>query len=395
MTQTSMRLLTLLSLLQSEPHRSGAELAERLRVSRRTVRNDIDRLRECGYAIDGVRGSGGGYRLGFGGTAVPPLMLDADEAIAVAIGLHAGVNCIIGGMEEVSLGALSKLERMLPSQARRNVRNLGHFVVPMPTENAEPVPIVDPSLLTMLAGICESNELLRFEYLLDGPRVEQRTDRRPAEQRSGAGPPPTTPRPATAQPVRRATPLPVPSRYEVEPYLLINRIHRWYLLAYDPDRSEWAVFEVYGIRPRTPAVGGRYTPRPLPAEDMHAYVSRRLPGNVWKVEATVTVELPAERVRTLVAPAEGEVTALDARRCTLRVGGETAAAVAGVLVRLDADFTVEGPPESIRYLAQLAARFDRGSVGPAKGAAARPGDSVGTPSDGIRARDGDAEPTPG
>src|SRR5699024_7472469 len=169
-------------------------------------------------------------------------------------------------------------ERMLPSQARRHVRNLGHFVVPMPTENAEPVPIVDPTLLTLLAGICESNELLRFEYLLDDPHAEQRADRRPAEQRAGAGPPPSaavssdagapsaarpattapattapstaasatagpaTAGPATARPgrpsLRRATPLPAPSRFEVEPYLLINRSHRWYLLAYDPDRSE-------------------------------------------------------------------------------------------------------------------------------------------------------------
>src|SRR5699024_4458398 len=102
-----------------------------------------------------------------------------------------------------------------------------------------------------------------------------------------------------APPVRRATPLPAPSRFEVEPYLLINRSHRWYLLAYDPARGEWTIFEAHGIRPCTPAAGRRYTPRELPAEDMHAYVSRRLPGKVWKVEAAATVELPAERVRTM------------------------------------------------------------------------------------------------
>src|SRR5699024_8803736 len=194
---------------------------------------------------------------------------------------------------------------------------------------------------------------------------------------------PATAGPATARPgrpsLRRATPLPAPSRFEVEPYLLINRSHRWYLLAYDPDRSEWSIFEAHGIRPSTPAAGRRYTPRALPAEDMHEYVSRRLPGNVWKVEAVATVELPAETVRTMVAPAEGEVTALDARRCRLRLGGETAAAVAGVLVRLDAEFTLEGPPEVIRYLAQVAARFDRGSARAVKGAPPREGDAVGAP----------------
>ncbi|WP_158726853.1 helix-turn-helix transcriptional regulator [Tomitella fengzijianii] len=348
MTQSSMRLLTLLSLLQAEPYRSGSDLAERLQVSRRTVRNDIDRLRECGYAIDGVRGSDGGYRLGSGGTAVPPLVLDDDEAIAVAIGLHAGVNCIIGGMEEVSLQALSKLERMLPARVRRHVRNLGHFVVPMPTDNAQPVPIVDPSLLTLLAGSCERHELLRFHYR-DGAPVPAVVS---ARQRSGA------------RTVRRATPLPPTQRFEVEPYLLVNRSHRWYLLAFDPSGGDWRIFLVHGIEPCTPPAGRRFSPRPLPAADVHEYVGRRLPGSAWKVQATATVEAPAETVRPMIASAEGRVEPAGADRCTVVLGGETPAAIAGVLARLDADFLVEDSPEMARYLAGVAKRFRRGSAVP-------------------------------
>ncbi|WP_182348021.1 helix-turn-helix transcriptional regulator [Tomitella gaofuii] len=351
MTQASMRLLTLLSLLQAGPHHTGAELAERLRVSRRTVRNDIDRLRECGYAVEGVKGCDGGYRLGPGGAAIPPLVLDSDEAVAVAIGLQAGVNCIIGGMEEVSLQALAKLERMLPEQARRHVRSLGHFVVPMPTENAEPVPAVDASLLTLITGACERHELLRFDYPESPPAPAAR-------------PAPAVPVPSGARPARRAVPMAPPPRFEVEPYLLINRSHRWFLLAFDPGDGEWRIFPVHGIALCMPASGGRFSPRPLPSDDMRDFVGRRLPGSDWKVQATVAVAAPAEQVRPMIAPAEGRVEPAGDQSCIVRMGGETAAAIAGVLIRLDADFLVEDPPEVARYVAGLAKRFRRGSAAP-------------------------------
>lgn len=363
MTQSSMRLLTLLSLLQAEPYRTGTELSERLSVSRRTVRSDVERLRELGYAIEGVKGSAGGYRLGSGGTAIPPLVLDADEAIAVAIGLHAGVNCIMGGMEEVSLQALSKLERMLPSGVRRQVRNLGHFVVPMPTENAEPVPTVNPSVLTVLASGCDRCERLRFAYRYGAvtPGPDQAAKAPPRTSQTSEAAPQARARPGAGPTAARARPLPPEAWHDVEPYLLINRHHRWYLLAFDPASADWRIFRADGIRLGEPPWGARFTPRPLPETDVHSYVSRRLPGAHWKLKARVTVEAPAERIRPLVASAEGTVEPLDTRRCTAVIGGEAPAAIAAVLTRFDATFTIEDPPEFARYAEQLAERFRRAS----------------------------------
>src|SRR4051794_15426165 len=162
MSDTASRLLTLLSLLQARRSWTGSELAERLEVSARTVRNDVERLRSLGYDVHASPGMPGGYRLGAGGTSIPPLVLDAGEAVAVAVGLRTGVNCIIGGMEETSVRALAKLESVLPTKVRQRVRNLNRYTVPLP--GSRPVPFVDPELLTMLAGSCDLRERLRFWY---------------------------------------------------------------------------------------------------------------------------------------------------------------------------------------------------------------------------------------
>lgn len=323
-TPTSMRLLSLLSLLQGPREWTGAQLAERLQVSPRTVRSDIERLRESGYVVHATRGGVGGYRLGSGGSSPPPLLLDAQEAVAAAVGLRTGVNCIIGGMEEASLQALAKLEQLLPDRLRHQVRNIGHYTVPLP--HTQPAPIIDPALLTLLAGLCRGRERLRFAYLDSADDPEAATS------------------------------------HDVEPYRLTNRGHRWYPLGFDTDHDDWHIYAVVRIRPRTPPTGPRFTERPLPADDLTAYISRRLPETTWRHQATITVHAPAGDIEERIASAEGDVIPIDDQTCTALIGGETLTAIAAVLARLDVDFTVEQSPELAHHLATLADRYAR-SIG--------------------------------
>jgi predicted DNA-binding transcriptional regulator YafY len=318
MSQTSARLLSLLSLLQGSRDWTGTELAARLDVSARTVRSDIERLRALGYAVEANRGGVGGYRLGAGGASVPPLLLDADEAVAVGVGLRTGVNCIIGGMEETSVRALAKLEQLLPSALRHQVHTLNRFTVPLP-EN-QPVPVVDPALLTRLAGLCRRRERLRFHYGDDDGGAEG--DR----------------------------------RIEIEPWRLANRNHRWYLLGFDVGGDAWEVFEVHRIVPHEPN-GPRFGPRRPPADDLADYLARRIPQVGWRHRATVTVHAPWEDVAPRVLASEGTVTPVDDRRCRATLGGETLTALTSILGRVGADFTVTGPPELVEHLQALAARY--------------------------------------
>lgn len=334
MSHTAVRLLSLLSLLQTREW-TGVQLADRLQVSARTVRSDIERLRELGYDVQATRGGVGGYRLGTAGTSVPPLLLDGEEAVAVAVGLRTGVNCIIGGMEEASLRALGKLEQVLPTPLRHRVRNLNRYTVPMPA--TRPVPVVDPELLTQLAGLCHSQERLRFWY--------EPSDQEPASD-----------------------------GHDVEPYRLINRGHRWYLLGYDVHRCAWQAYEVSSIRPRTPT-GPRFTARELPGD---AEVTASVPAQRWRHEATVRVHAAAAHVRHAILPAEGVVTPIDDRSCLLRIGAESISAIALILGRLDAGFTVDSPVELVEQIRTLAERYTRAAPsGPARSRTGPPGDQPG------------------
>lgn len=318
MPDTAMRLLSLLSLLQGERDWTGGELADRLGVSARTVRTDVDRLRGLGYDVHATPGVGG-YRLGHGGASVPPLLLDGDEAVAVAVGLRTGVNCIIGGMEETSVRALSKLERVLPSRLRQQVRTLNRYTVPLPS--TQPVPVVDPALLTGLAGHCDRRERVRFWY-----------DAAPGRGSEGD----------------RAA-------HEVEPYRLVSRGHRWYLLGFDVAADRWAVFEVHRLHPRVPP-GPRFAPRDLP-EDVERHLGDLLPRATWRHEASVTLHAPAAEVALL--PAEGVLEPIDEHGCRARLGGETLTAIALALARLGVDFTVHDPPELVEEVRRVGERFRR------------------------------------
>ncbi|NYD43199.1 helix-turn-helix transcriptional regulator [Nocardioides panaciterrulae] len=308
----------LLSLLQGDRDWTGGELAERLGVSGRTVRTDVDRLRELGYDVRATPGVGG-YRLGHGGTSLPPLLLDRDEAVAVAVGLRTGVNCIIGGMEETSVRALAKLERVLPARLRQQVRLLNRYTVPLPS--AQPAPVVDPAVLTELAGRCDRRERVRFWY-----------DAAPAAEAEGD----------------RAA-------HEVEPHRLLSRGHRWYLLGFDVAADRWAAFEVHRLHPRVPA-GPRFEPRDPPG-DVEGQLAELLPRTTWRHEASVTLHAPAADVALLSA--EGVLEPMDDRRCRARIGGETLTAIALTLARLGVDFTVHDPPELVEAVRRLGERFGR------------------------------------
>jgi predicted DNA-binding transcriptional regulator YafY len=314
----SARLLRLLSLLQTPRDWTGAELADRLEVSTRTVRNDIERLRSLGYPVHATRGSVGGYRLE-AGAVVPPLLLDDDEAIAVAVGLRTSAGGAIGGIEETALRALAKLEQVLPQRLRRRVNAVQAFTVLVPPRDDEPT--IDPDVLTLLAGACRDRVRLRFGY----------------RDREGA-----------------------PSRREAEPYRLVNWGRRWYLVAWDIDREDWRTFRVDRLVPRLP-LGARFATRPLPDEDIAAYVARGVTGSNWGFRARIVVHAPAAQVSERIGRWVGTVEPIDEGSCLLDAGAPSPEMMAVYLGLLDADFTVTDPPELVDHLRRLAARY-RGST---------------------------------
>jgi predicted DNA-binding transcriptional regulator YafY len=315
MRETSARLLRLLSLLQARREWTGTELAGRLRVSSRTIRNDVGRLRALGYPVHATRGAVGGYRLG-SGAALPPLLLDDDEAVAVAVTLRvaAGAGGAIAGMEETSVRALAKLEQVLPGRLRRRVGAL-QSVVPVPRDGN--VPTIDPAVLIAVATACRDQEQLRFEY----------RDHRGA---------------AT---VRTA-----------EPYRLVTWGRRWYLVAFDTERRDWRTFRVDRIALHTPT-GPRFAPRPLPEQDVAAYVSRRASASAWRYHARVVVHAPAGTVERRINPAVGTVEPVDERSCLLHTGADTIESLAVHLGLLGIDFTVTDPPELVAFVRRLADRY--------------------------------------
>ncbi|TYR53667.1 helix-turn-helix transcriptional regulator, partial [Streptomyces parvus] len=210
MLETSARLLRLLSLLQTHRDWSGADLADRLGVTPRTVRRDVDKLRELGYPVNAARGTGGGYQLG-AGAELPPLLLDDEEAVAVAVGLRTAAGHGIEGIGESSVRALAKLEQVLPNRLRRRVGALGAFTVPM--LHGQDASVVDPGLLTELAAACRDAERLRFAYRTHGGDSSRRT---------------------------------------VEPHRLVCTERRWYLVAWDLEREDWRTFRADRITPTPP-----------------------------------------------------------------------------------------------------------------------------------------------
>jgi predicted DNA-binding transcriptional regulator YafY len=353
MSQTAARLLGLLSLLMVPRTWSGTELADRLEVSPRTVRNDIGTLRDIGYSIDGTRGTEGGYRLTSNGVGIPPLMFDADEAVAVAVGLHSGLSCIIGGMEETSALALAKLETILPAAVRARVQSLAHFTVPV--VGNQPMPIVDPNLIVTLIDHCRRRERLRFAYLGEPSDHSPCSTGDSCATSPGAADPDAGDRPQRDDPSSASA---HEVHLEVEAYRLVNRQHRWHLLAFDPRAGDWRVFSAERIVPKTPS-GRSFTPRPLPAEDIGDFVERHATEPRWRHSAQVVVDAPAASVMKKLASAEGTVEALEGDRCLVTVGGQSLTTMALALARLDTDFTVVDSPDLRECLHRLSVQLGR------------------------------------
>jgi predicted DNA-binding transcriptional regulator YafY len=315
MLETSARLLRLLSLLQSRPHWTGRELAERLSVTPRTVRNDVERLRALGYPVDATPGAAGGYRLG-AGAALPPLLLDDDEAVAVAIGLQAAATGPVRGMAETTVRALAKLEQVLPARLRHRVATLSAATVSTPGRG----PAVAPETLTAIAAAVRDRMRLRFDYRTHDGTAGVRT---------------------------------------TEPHRLVHDGRRWYLVAWDVDRADWRTFRVDRIVPRVPT-GPRFAPREAPADDLAAYVEAARSVATWRYRARVTVHAPAATVRRRLPP-EITVEPLGDDRCVVAVGSDSPSWLALYVGVIDEEFTVDPDesPELARALDVLADRYRR------------------------------------
>ncbi|WP_371480600.1 helix-turn-helix transcriptional regulator [Kitasatospora sp. NBC_00315] len=318
MTDTPARLLTLLSLLQTPREWPGSELAERLEVSPRTIRRDIERLRDLGYPVRATMGSVGGYRL-VAGTAMPPLLLDDEEAVAIAVGLRAAAGHAVDGIEEASVRALAKLVQVLPSRLRHRVSVLNDATVPLMRGDG---PTVDPEELTLLAAAITNRERLRFGYrAVDGAE----------------------------------------SRRLVEPHRLVATGSRWYLVAFDNDRDDWRIFRVDRIS-RPLATGVRAPARELPAEDAAAYVAAKFSRISATHRVVATVRSPAEEVSRRFPGAEA-VVPLDEHSCRLHSRAEALEWLAMRLVLMGCEFEVHEPPELTDYLRALGARATRATAG--------------------------------
>jgi predicted DNA-binding transcriptional regulator YafY len=313
MSQTSGRLLRLLSLLQTRRDWSGADLAERLEVSGRTVRRDVERLRDLGYPVDASTGVTGGYRLA-AGSILPPLLLDDEEAVAIAVGLRTAAGGNVAGIEETSVRALTKLEQVLPSRLRDRVNTLQTYTVQIPGSG----PTVRPEVLTVIAGACRDHELLRFDY------------------RDHAG---------------------MASIRSAEPLSLVHTGRRWYLVAWDTDRQDWRTFRVDRVEPRSPT-GPRFEPRDPPDGDVARYVLRGLGSAMWKYRARVTLHTRAEAIAERL-PASVLLEPVDEHTCVLDTGADTPQMLALFVGMLDVDFDVTEPPELVEHLRKLSDRYQR------------------------------------
>jgi predicted DNA-binding transcriptional regulator YafY len=315
MANTSSRMLRLLSLLQTHRYWPGAELAERLGISPRSLRRDVDRLRELGYPVTAQRGVAGGYQLA-AGAALPPLLLDDDEAVALAIGLRAAAQGAIAGIEDASVRALAKVVQVMPPRLRGRVDALRWAMLPAAWTNQGNV---DPGVLTVLAQACRDEERVRFIYTAQN-----------AEQ--------------TAR--------------HVEPHRLVALGRRWYLVAYDLRRQDWRTFRLDRIeQPRTTEI--RFEPRELPAEDAVAFV-RASWGNPVATQHRIEVVVHAQptRVRGMVGQ-WATVEDIDAARARLRMTADDLDWPTFALGMLGADFEVVSPPELVAHISEWSSRFAR------------------------------------
>ncbi|GLY50986.1 YafY family protein [Lentzea sp. NBRC 102530] len=314
MLETSARLLKLLSLLQVRRDWTGPELADRLSVDVRTIRRDVDKLRSLGYPVTSLPGAAGGYQLG-AGAELPPLLLDDDEAVAVAVGLRTAANGTIAGIEETSIRALTKLEQVLPTRLRRRVQALQAHTTPLNAAG----PTVDPETLTIIAAACRDHQQLRFTY---------------------------------------ASTHGEPSKRLVEPQGLVHTGRRWYLVAWDVSKQDWRTFRVDRI-PDEPTLAARFTPREPPAESPAEFVSRQVSSNVYTYQAVLTIHAPVEEVAERTSPMAASLEPVDDRSCLMRTGAESLDRMVFYLLYLGLDFDLHEPPELRDHVKMLITRLQK------------------------------------
>ncbi|MFI0481341.1 helix-turn-helix transcriptional regulator [Actinomadura sp. 9N215] len=336
MRDPSGRLLRLLSLLQTPREWSGAELAGRLGVTARTIRRDVDRLRELGYPVHATHGSAGGYRL-TAGAAMPPLLLDDDEAIAIAIGLRTAAAGAVTGIEDTSLRALAKLEQVLPHRLRHRVAALTEAAVSLPPQDGAP-PAADPGVLALLAAACVTREKVRFAYTSADGRETRR---------------------------------------HAQPHRLVAAGRRWYLIAYDEDRAGWRTFRAdritgpssgarpsdgggWGLEDGPHPTGVRGPERELPGgADAVTWAMDALAGGSGTIRARLLLHVPADQAAERVTAWQGVLEPVDARSCVLHTRSDSLRFLAYRVTLLTVDYTLLDPPELAPHLAAIADRATR------------------------------------
>jgi predicted DNA-binding transcriptional regulator YafY len=312
MLKTSTRLLRLLSLLQARRQWSSADLSERLEVDPRTVRRDVDRLRELGYPIHASTGLGGGYQLG-AGSSMPPVLLNDDEAVAVAVALRAAAGSI-GNMEDTAIGLLSKLDQLLPARLRKRASAL-HSVT-LSLDPATAIPSV--GVLTRIATACRDHMRLKLSYC----------------DRQGK---------STAR--------------SIEPLRLAHTGRRWYLVAWDEQRTDWRTFRVDRIG-RLMSAGPQFSPRDFP-EDITTFVSRSIAHSPYRLRMRLRLKGSAQALAKHVPPWCGVLEAVDDESCILSTGAESIEALAAQMVLTAAEFEILDAHELIPELRTIAERLYR------------------------------------
>ncbi len=313
MSDSRSRMLRLLSLLQTHRHWAGEELASRLEVSPRTLRRDVDRLRELGYPVHASRGVAGGYQLQ-AGAVLPPLLLEDEEAVAIAVSLSSSAAGVVSGAEESSLRALSKIVQVMPPRLRRRVKALQEYTVPA----LLPGPSVDAAALATLAQACRDDERLEFRYAGRGGDAARRI---------------------------------------VEPHRLVTLGRRWYLVAYDLHRHDWRTFRIDRLSDPI-LTGARFRQRELPATDAASFVQQGIEAARTHIAVDVRISAPAEAVAK-VAGRWAEVSPVDAGSCRMQMDVDTLDWPILLLGAIDAEFEVVSPAELIERVQQVGERFRR------------------------------------
>ncbi len=324
MANTGTRTLRLLSLLQTHRYWPGAELAARLGVSPRTLRRDVDRLRELGYPVKAQRGVDGGYQLA-PGAALPPLLIDDEEAVALAVGLRAAAQSAVEGIAESSVRVLAKVEQVMQPRLRRRVEALRAMTL-QASWGGPARAGTDPDVLTAAALACRDNERFRFSYTAaDGRRTERHT----------------------------------------EPHRLVCLGRRWYLVAYDLDRHDWRTFRLDRLT-APQSTGARFRPRDLPAPDAAEFVRRAVDTMPRTQRVEVVADAPAQTVRDRIGR-WSTVEELDPGHCWVIMTADSLDLPILALGMMGAGFRVVSPPELLAQLHDWGTRFVRAADTPAGG----------------------------